>query len=78
MSLAPITITLTPTGEFETFRGVQFRLYKGRTNRGVAIEMIGFFRIKDEAGKQEFYSEISLIPVKPAATLLTTKGLDNP
>jgi hypothetical protein len=78
MSLKPMTITLRPTGEFETFRGVQFRLYRGFTDRGVPLQMIGFFRIQDEAARAEFASEISLIPVSPPTELLTTKGLLNP
>lgn len=78
MSLKPMTLTLHPTGEFEVFRGVQYRIYRGFTDRGVPLEMMGLFRIKDERARQEFNSEISLIPVSAPAVLLSTKGLDNP
>ena len=71
-------IELKPTGRFETFRGVQFRVYAGHTDQGVKLEMLGMFRIGDVAARDRFEREISEVPIERVAHLLTTEGLSKP
>lgn len=69
-------IQLEPTGSFETFRGAQFRLFTGVTDKGVKLQMLGMFRISDPNERAKFEAEISAVPiVGPAGRLLTTEGL---
>lgn len=71
-------IKLEATGRFETFRGVQYRVYKGITDGGVRLEMLGMFRIPDMAQRDSFNREISAIPVESTGQLLTDEWLIKP
>ena len=69
-------IKLEPTGSFETFRGAQYRLFTGITDKGVKLHMLGMFRIPDANERARFEAEIAAVPIiGPAAHLLTTEGL---
>ena len=68
-------IKLEPTGQFEVFRGVQFRVFTGVTDRGIKVQMLGMFRIPDANERARFEQEIGAIPIDSIGRLLTTEGL---
>jgi hypothetical protein len=68
-------IKLEPTGQFEIFRGVQFRVFTGVTDRGIKVQMLGMFRIPDGNDRVRFEKEIGAIPIDSIGRLLTTEGL---
>lgn len=57
MSGGTLKIQIEPTGRYESIRNVQFRVYKGRTESGIELEMLGLFRIHDERQKLDFIAE---------------------
>ena len=71
-------IKIEPTGQFEIFRGVQFRVFTGVTDRGIKVQMLGMFRIPDGNDRARFQQEIGAIPVRGVWPLLATEGLINP
>jgi len=71
-------IKLEPTGQFEVFRGVQFRVFVGVTDSGIKLQMLGMFRIPNDNDRGKFASEISAIPVDSIGHLLATEGLITP
>lgn len=71
-------IKLEPTGQFEIFRGVQFRVFTGVTDRGIKVQMLGMFRIPEANDRARFQQEIGAIPVRGVWPLLATEGLINP
>ena len=68
-------IKLEPTGQFEIFRGVQFRVFTGVTDRGIKVQMLGMFRIPDGNDRARFEQEIGAIPIDGIGRVLTTEGL---
>ena len=68
-------IELQPTGRLETFRGMQYRIFVGVTDRGIRLEMLGMFRIPDPNENARFVSELGAIPLDQPAHLLTDAGL---
>ena len=68
-------IKLEPTGQFEIFRGAQFRVFTGVTDRGIKVQMLGMFRIPDANDRARFEKEISAVPIDSIGHLLTTEGL---
>ena len=68
-------IKMEPTGQFEIFRGVQFRVFTGVTDRGIKVQMLGMFRIPDGNDRARFEKEISAVPVDSIGRMLTTEGL---
>lgn len=56
-----LLIELKPTKRLEIVNGVQFRVYEGRTNTGVALEMLGLFRIADVAKREEFTKAVCAV-----------------
>jgi hypothetical protein len=77
---APILIELEPTKRFEELNGVKLRVYVGRTNTGVPLEMLGLFRISDPLKRAEFEKAVCTVaPADPnPVTLLSDYGLVNP
>ena len=68
-------IKLEPTGQFEIFRGAQFRVFTGVTDRGIKVQMLGMFRIPDANDQVRFQQEIGSLAVDSIGHLLTTEGL---
>lgn len=71
-------IQIEPTGSFEIFKGVQFRLYRGVTERGVEVQFLGMFRIANPKHRVAFEQEIGAVPVEGVTQLLKTPTLINP
>ena len=71
-------IKLEPTGQFETFRNIQFRVFTGITDRGIKVQMLGLFRIPDANDRAHFLQEISAIPIDSVGHLLVKEGLITP
>ena len=71
-------IEIEPTGAFETFKGVQFRLYRGVTERGVEVQFLGMFRIANPKQRVAFEQEVGAIPVEGVTPLIRTPTLINP
>jgi len=71
-------IKLEPSGQFEIFRGVQFRIFTGVTDRGIKVQMLGMFRIPDANDRARFQQEIGALAVDSIGHLLTTEGLITP
>jgi hypothetical protein len=71
-------IELEPTNNFEAFRGVQFRIYKGRTDTGVDLLMLGMFRIPNPVQRADFERQISQLGVGDTAALASLTGLSKP
>lgn len=72
-------IQIEPTGSFEVFKGVQFRLYRGVTNAGIPLQFLGMFRINDPLQRQQFEEEIGAVPIEGRPTpLIKTPRLVNP
>lgn len=77
---APVLIELTPTKRIEKLGGISYRVYEGRTNTGVQLEMLGLFRIADVDKRAEFEKAVCTVAVEDPApvTLLGTYGLVMP
>lgn len=77
---APLLLELTPTRRVETLHGIKFRVYRGRTNTGVTLEMLGLFRVADPLKRQEFERAVCAVGVDDPApvTLLSDHGLVKP
>ncbi len=75
-----IAIQLMPTSRIEKLNGIPFRVYAGRTNTGVELEMLGLFRVADPFKRAEFERAVCAVKVddpKPVQ-LLTAEGLVKP
>jgi len=77
---APVLIELEPTKRFEELHGIKWRVYRGRTNTGVTLEMLGLFRISDPIKRAEFEKAVCTVaPADPTpVTLLSEYGLVKP
>lgn len=74
-------IMLEPTNAVETFKGVQFRLFKGVTSMGsIPVQMLGMFRIADAIQRAQFVAQLTeavqhetpmVTPMIAADTLIT-------
>lgn len=75
-----IRIELEPTKRIETVGGIHYRVYVGRTNTGVTLEMLGLFRISDPLKREEFQRAVCAIRAEdpPPVRLLTDHGLVAP
>lgn len=75
-----LKIELVPTTRFEIIHGISFRVYTGRTDTGVTLEMLGLFRVDDPLKREEF--ERAVCAVKPSdpkpVQLLSEYGLVRP
>lgn len=69
-------IKLKPTGSFEVFRGVQYRLYVGETDRGQKLQMLGMFRIPNPMERAAFSAQ--LVATDAAQGVAVTEALDGP
>lgn len=75
-----IQIELTPTKRIETLAGIPYRVYVGRTNTGVQLEMLGLFRVSDPLRRQEFERAVCAVGIDdpPPIVLLSEYGLVKP
>lgn len=73
-------IILEATREKATLYGVEYRIYRGKTQTGIEVEMLGLFRINDPVKRAEFERAVcSVGPADPPkVTLLNDHGLVNP
>lgn len=78
--IGPILIEIAPTGRIEKLNGIPYRVYTGRTNTGVALEMLGLFRIADPIKRAEFENAVCSVKIDGSAAvqLLTETGLVKP
>lgn len=72
-----LKIELEPTKRIEVVNGLHYRVYKGRTNTGVMLEMLGLFRISDPLKREEFERAVCAVRVEepPPVRLLSEHGL---
>lgn len=75
-----IKIMLEPSKRKERLGGIEYRVFVGRTNTGVELEMLGLFRITDPLKREEFYKAVGAIRIDDPApvTLLSNEGLISP
>lgn len=75
-----LRIELTPTKRFEILNGIQYRVYTGRTDTGVTLEMLGLFRIADPLKREEFERAVCAVGLDDTAPvqLLSEYGLVRP
>ncbi len=75
-----ILIELTPTRRIEQIGSIKYRVYTGRTNTGIQLEMLGLFRVTDADRRAEFERTVcSVDPSDPAPiVLLSEYGLVKP
>jgi hypothetical protein len=75
-----LKIELEPTKRIETLNGIDFRVYVGRTNTGVTLEMLGLFRVSDPLKREEFERAVCAVraDTPPPITLLSEYGLVRP
>lgn len=75
-----LQIILEPTKRKERVNGVEYRVYRGRTNSGVTLEMLGLFRIADAEKRAEFERAVCSVGVDDPTpvTLLSEHGLVRP
>ena len=71
-------IKMEPTGAFEVFKGVQFRLYDGVTDKGVKVQFLGMFRVTDPLQRAAFEEEIGAVKIEGVTPLVRTPSLVNP
>jgi hypothetical protein len=72
-------IEMKPTGAFETFRGMQFRLFQGVTDKGVPVQFLGMFRVNNPFHRRAFAEELAAIPMDGSPTqMLKTPNLIAP
>lgn len=76
----PLRIELVPTKRVEKIGPISYRVYEGRTNTGVKLEMLGLFRIADPIKREEFERAVCSIRADdpPPVTLLSEYGLVRP
>lgn len=69
-------IVLAPTHSFETFKGVQFRLFKGTTSAGTEVQMLGLWRVLDADKRGAFLAELAnaVQHERPEVTALIAPG----
>ena len=53
-----VKILLEPTTRVEMLGGVQYRVYEGKTDTGIVLEMLGLFRIADVADRHKFTADV--------------------
>lgn len=70
-------IALRPTRRKEILNGLEYRVFVGRTNTGIELEMVGMFRIGDPEKRAEFERTVCAVDPgePPAVTLLSGAGL---
>lgn len=75
-----LLIELQPTKRIEELFGIKYRVYIGRTNTGIALEMLGLFRVSDPLKREEFERAVCAVkPSDPAPVrLLSEHGLIRP
>lgn len=75
-----IKIMLEPTKQKVTLAGIEYRIFKGHTNTGIELELLGLFRVMDPEKRAEFERAVCAIRVDdpPKVTLVTSDGLINP
>lgn len=75
-----LKIELTPTKRIETIGTIKYRVYVGRTNTGVDVEMLGLFRISDPIKREEFERAVCAVDASdpPPVRLLSEHGLIRP
>lgn len=53
-------IILEPTGSHEVFNGTPFRLFRGRTDSGIEVQMLGMFRVTGgEIARHTFMKQLA-------------------
>lgn len=53
-------ILLEPTGSHEVFNGQTFRLFKGKTDSGLEVQMLGMFRVSGgDIAREAFVRQIA-------------------
>jgi hypothetical protein len=80
LSEGQFVIALRPTRRKEIVNGVEFRVFVGRTNTGIDVEMLGLFRVMGDIEKhEEFQRAVCAVdPGDPPVTLLSGAALVNP
>lgn len=75
-----LRIELQPTKRIERLGGVPYRVYEGRTNTGIKLEMLGLFRVADPEKRAEFERAVCSIRAEdpPPVQLLSAHGLVAP
>jgi hypothetical protein len=75
-----LLIELTPTRRIETIGTIKYRVYTGRTNTGVQLEMLGLFRVSDPFKREEFERAVCAVDTHdpPVVILLSEHGLTKP
>lgn len=75
-----LAIRLTPTPRIEAVNGTHFRVYTGRTDSGIELEMLGLFRITDPEKRAEFQRSVCAVRAgdPPPVPLLGEHGLVAP
>lgn len=75
-----LKIELEPTKRIETLNGIQYRVYTGRTNTGVTLEMLGLFRVAGQLKREEFERAVCAVRADEPrpVTLLSEYGLVRP
>lgn len=75
-----LKIELIPTTRLEIIHGIQFRVYTGRTDTGVTLEMLGLFRVADPLKREEFQRAVCAVGLDDPAPiqLLSEYGLVRP
>lgn len=75
-----LKIELEPTKRIEKLHGIDFRVYEGRTNTGVVLEMLGLFRVSDPLKREEFERAVCAVKADdpPKVHLLSEHGLVRP
>lgn len=70
-------ITVVPTREKVVVNGTEFRVFRGKTNSGIDIELMGLFRITDPVKRLEFVDSVCVVGVKdpPPLPLLKTPDM---
>jgi hypothetical protein len=72
-------IALRPTRRKEILGGIEYRVFAGRTNTDIELEMLGLFRIGDPEKRAEFARTVCAVDPgePPPVTLLSGAGLVN-
>ena len=69
-------ITVEPTGRFEAFNGVECRMWKGTTEKGVAVEFyVPCVRVLAEADQAEFQRALREVKAERRLTSFDTRIL---
>jgi len=77
LSEGQFVIALRPTRRKEIVNGTEFRVFVGRTNTGIELEMLGLFRIGDPEKRAEFVNAVCAVDPgePPPVHLLSSEGL---